>query len=529
MKVLVPMRDALADDRLLGRALNRASWDSWKILLVACAGEPLLPAERRTFKRLTGRDREPGRMCELMLCVAGRRSGKSKAAAVFMVWLATCCDWTDCLSLGERGVCLVVAPTERQAAVTEAYIRAIIDKAPLLASLVEERLAHVLTLRRGTQIEVLAANARWVRGITCIGICLDESAYLPSGEDAINSDISLLEALRPAVATTSAPLLLTSSPATTTGIVHSLWKKHFGATGDPLAVVVQSDSLGLNPTLKRSVVDKAFEEDAASAQREYGGEFAEPMTAFLTREIVMRCVEAGVTERAPLPGVSYASFIDASSGSGSDSFACAIGHRTRDGDRDVVILDCLIAEKPPFDPLALIAALCGHLQRWGIRQVAGDSYSGNFLVSALARHGVSYMASKLSASELYSAALPAFTSGTVVLLDNPLLIEQLVALRRRIGQAGKEFVQHMRNQHDDLSNSACGLIHLLTPLEQTASTWAIPGVVREPRIYPTYADGESETWQAWRRTQTQHPFYAPKEGERSIHHGVPDPRVNALW
>jgi hypothetical protein len=501
MRVLFTMRKALSDSQLLARALPGPSWDAWRILLIAAAGEALEEPEREVFKRLTNRDREPGHMCELLLAVAGRRSGKSKAAAVFMTWLATCVDWTDCLSLGERGVALIVAPTERQAGVTESYIRAIIDNAPLLASLVEERTLHVLTLKRQTQIEVLAASGKWLRGFTSIGAALDESAYLPSNEDAANSDISILEAVRPAMATTGAPLILTSSPATTTGIVHTLWKKHFGPDGSSDCIVVQSDSRGLNPTLRQSVVDKALAEDAESAGAEYLGQFREPLSAFISREIVMRCVEVGRSERLVLPMLEYQCFIDVSSGSGTDYFAAAIGHRARDDDRDLVVLDCLFAERPPFDPLACIAALCGHLQRWRIKQVVGDAYAGNFVPSAFAKHGVTYLPAKLSASELYLAALPVFTSGGVALLDNPVLIEQLVNLRRRIGQAGKESVQHMRGQHDDLANATCGLIHMLTPAEGVAWDYGGIGVVTQPRSYVGDGGEASETMQAWLATQ----------------------------
>jgi hypothetical protein len=418
MRVLISMRDALADDRLLGRALPGASWDVWRILLIASAGEALTDSEREVFKRLTGREREPGAMVDCLLVVAGRRSGKSRAAAVFMTWLATCCSWEE-LSLGERGMALVVAPTERQASVTDDYVRAIIDDAPLLASLVEDRTQHFLRLRRGVALEVLPANARWVRGLTAIGIALDETAFLPSNEDAANSDVSILESLRPSTATTSAPIVITSSPATTTGIVHSLWKKHFGPDGDPLCLVVQSDSLGLNPTLRKSVIDRAFEENAESAAAEFGGMFKEPLSAFLSREIIERCVERGVSEHQPLPGLAYQCFIDSAGGSGTDSYTAAVGHRSRDKDRDVIVIDALYESLPPFDPLAVCAALAGHLKRWNILQVTGDSYSANFIVSAFGKFGITYVQSKLDASALYLAALPAFTSNTLALLDVP--------------------------------------------------------------------------------------------------------------
>jgi hypothetical protein len=59
---------------------------------------------------------------------------------------------------------------------------------------VTEETQQTFKLVRNVAIEILAANARWVRGITCIGVALDESAFLPSKEDAANSDASLMDA-----------------------------------------------------------------------------------------------------------------------------------------------------------------------------------------------------------------------------------------------------------------------------------------------------------------------------------------------
>jgi hypothetical protein len=139
---------------------------------------------------------------------------------------------------------------------------------------------------RNVAIEVLAANARWVRGITCIGVALDESAFLPSNEDAANSDASLMDALQPTLATTGGPMLLTSSPATTVGIVHELWEEFYGKAGADV-LVVQAGTRDLNPTVRQSVIDKARARDSRTADREFGGKFIEPVAAYIDRETVM--------------------------------------------------------------------------------------------------------------------------------------------------------------------------------------------------------------------------------------------------
>src|SRR5262245_44909513 len=115
MRKIISLRQALSDPGFLAHALPGESWASWRILLMAAVGEVLTDAEREVWRQLTGRDHEPGCMVEVFEAIVGRRGGKSKAMAVLIVYLATLCDWTAELSF-ERGLALIVAPSERQAA-----------------------------------------------------------------------------------------------------------------------------------------------------------------------------------------------------------------------------------------------------------------------------------------------------------------------------------------------------------------------------------------------------------------------------
>jgi hypothetical protein len=147
-----------------------------------------------------------------------------------------------------------------------------------------------------------------------------------------------------------------------------------------------------------------------------------------------------------------------------------------------IIVDLLHGDVPPFNPHATIAALAGTLQRYGIREVMGDRYAGGFVPSAFAKHGIAYKHCPLNASELYIAALPTFTSGSISLLDLPAMFDELVNLRRKVGQAGRESVQHMRGQHDDAANALVGLIHMLTPVQRNVGgSYGGIGVFTAPR------------------------------------------------
>jgi hypothetical protein len=109
MKPLIAMRAALAERDLFGEILVGDSWAAWRILLIAICGEPLRDDERGVFRELTGREREPLTLIDEAWMICGRRSGKTRAAAVLASYIAALCDHTEALAPGERGTLPIMA------------------------------------------------------------------------------------------------------------------------------------------------------------------------------------------------------------------------------------------------------------------------------------------------------------------------------------------------------------------------------------------------------------------------------------
>jgi hypothetical protein len=128
---ITSMRKALDDPTLLGRIISGESWWSWRLLLCAMLGEALDDEERATYTYLTGgREWEPLERVRSFFGIIGRRGGKSRAIAVLAVYMATMIDYSSCISLGERGVVLVLATNVKQAKVCFKYILAILETVP---------------------------------------------------------------------------------------------------------------------------------------------------------------------------------------------------------------------------------------------------------------------------------------------------------------------------------------------------------------------------------------------------------------
>jgi hypothetical protein len=152
--------------------------------------------------------------------------------------------------------------------------------------------------------------------------------------------------------------------------------------------------------------------------------------------------------------VSYVGFVDPS-GAAVDSMTLAIAHR----EDDVAVLDAVRERRPKFSPESVVAEFCGTLSGYGVTEIVGDRYGGQWVIEEFAKHGVTYTASEQAKTALYQEFLPALNSGRVELLDHQRLIAELCGLERRTGRGtGRDIVDHAIGAHDDIANAVCGAV-----------------------------------------------------------------------
>src|SRR5262245_32166482 len=277
----IPLRRALSDPNLLGNTLPGDSWLAWRTLLIAAMGEPLDDPERELFTKLTGREREPLQSVHELAAVIGRRGGKSRSMATFATYIAALCDHSDALVPGERGVLLCVALDQRVAKIILDYAQASFERSPILKQLIANRTQDALELTNGITLEVRPASFRKLRGPTYVAVIADELAFWYTDSAFANPDVEILNAVEPCLATTGAPLTLASSRHARRGVLWDVFKRHYGADGDPLTLVAHGPSMLFNPTLPQRVVDRALEKDRARATAEYLAEFRADLETYV--------------------------------------------------------------------------------------------------------------------------------------------------------------------------------------------------------------------------------------------------------
>ncbi|MEX6506958.1 hypothetical protein [Jiella sp. M17.18] len=452
--------EACCDPNLFGPWFEGDTWATWRVIDKAAFGQPLDASELSTFRELTGRDEAPSTPAGEVWLICGRRSGKDVKAASIAVYLATfgaeIYGYTSRLTRGERGVVQALAVDRDQARVVLGYVKAFFEQ-PIFAKMVAKDTADGIELTNGLAIEITTNDKRRVRGRTVVAAIFDEVAFWHS-DNSVTPDDEVYAAVKPAMVTIPGAMLIgISSPYARRGLLWRKFKAHYGKPGNVL--VVKAPTWRMNLTIKRDgeFLTEAFADDPASAAAEFGAEFRSDIEAFISLEAIEACITAGIYERAPIAGVSYKAFTDAAGGSGGDSFTLAIGHL----EGDIATLDAVREIRPPFSPENAVADLSAVLKRYGVTEVTGDRWGGEFPPEQFRKHGITYSRAEKAKSDIYKDMLPLVNSGKVDLLDNDRLKAQLVGLERRTARGGRDSIDHAPNAHDDIANAVAGVLTLL--------------------------------------------------------------------
>jgi hypothetical protein len=432
----------------------RGDWQSWRSFSSAAFGLPMDDQALQIYRECTGRNEPPQHQVTEAWAICGRRAGKTRVLSTVCAWLGCFVDWREYFAPGECGTIMLLAANRRQARTAMRYLRSLILDHPVLARLVARETEDALELTNRIIIEVQTASFRVTRGYTIPAVICDELAYWLSDEDNANPAGEILDALRPAMATIpGSMMLIATSPYSRKGPVWEAWQRHWAKEHDSI-LIWKATTRAMNSTVPRRVIDAAMERDPASASAEYMAEFRSDIENYLTREVIEAAVTPGLFEIPPMSGTVYSAFTDPSGGS-QDSFTLGIAHRDDNGHG---ILDCVRERRVPFSPDAVVEEFAAVLKSYGVTEVVGDRYAGEWPRERFNQHGITYEPAERPKSDLYRDFLPIINSGRCELLDNARMVAQLVSLERRTARGGRDSIDHPPGAHDDLANVCAGAI-----------------------------------------------------------------------
>jgi hypothetical protein len=98
---------------------------------------------------------------------------------------------------------------------------------------------------------------------------------------------------------------------------------------------------------------------------------------------------------------------------------------------------------------------------YGINEVVGDNFAGEWVSQAFRDAGIGYKKSDLPKSQLYLEGISTFNRGRVNLPSDEKLVRELRTLERQVRRSGKDSVDHPRGGSDDRANSVFGCMWIL--------------------------------------------------------------------
>lgn len=446
--------------QLVGKEWYGADWAAWRSFVATLFGQELTPTELAYYRRCTGLDGPPavGRVKRTAWVPVGRRGGKSRTLALITAYLSTAIDWLPYLAPGERGYIVVLAAQRKQAAVIMSYLKAALLGHPRLRPLVQNVLVESIDLVGNVTVEVVTASIAAVRSRTVLCALCDEIAFWRSDEASANPDAEILAALRPAMLTIPDSMLLAaSSPYARKGALWEAYDRYYGKVEDPL--VWQAPTRVMHPSVPEEFIREEYDKDPVAADAEYGANFRSDVAAYIPREAVRAVTVPGRMEVAPQrrSGIRYYAFIDPSGGSGGDSMTLAIAHRAGDG---TGVLDCVRELRPPFSPEGAVVEFAETLKSYDALEVVGDRFGGEWPRERFKLHGIRYVVSEKTKSQIYREFMPLINAQRAELLDLPRLFDQVSSLERRTARGGRDSIDHPPGGHDDVANVAAGALVL---------------------------------------------------------------------
>jgi hypothetical protein len=436
---------------------DEQTWRAWRVFLKALFGIPITDeSERELFRSCTGLEEPKNSPSREAYVIAGRRSGKSFMSSLIAVYLAAFKDWSPYLSPGEKGWIFIIANDKEQAKIIKKYISGILNSNELFRRLIEKELQTEIELKNGVVIAVKTCNFRTVRGYTVLAAICEEIAFWRD-ENSANPAEEVLAALRPSLATVPESMLIgISTPYSRSGLLWEQYRKYYGNSEAHSPLIWKAATRVMNPTIDIGIIERDLQDDHARARAEWDAEWREDIEGFLSLEVIEAAVVPGRFELPKLQDVTYSAFIDPSGGR-QDSFTLAICHK-EDGGK--IVLDCVREARPPFKPQDVAFDFSKDLQSYEVSCIESDRYSGEWVVSEFGKHGIMVENSELSSSEIYLGLLPLLMNGSVELLENRRLLEQLGALERKTRAGGRDLISHgpYSGAHDDLAVAVAGAV-----------------------------------------------------------------------
>lgn len=339
--------------------------------------------------------------------IAGRRSGKSLLAAVLALYFAIVTNYKPYLKKHPYATVLILSHSKEFSEELLELIKNLIYSSPILERLLDvteqKRLRQsVFNLRvpfkdgntveySKVMIRIGAADKRTVRGkAVCVLIC-DEIAFWNLSEKSVDTDEEILRAARPSLSQFQGKgyIFKLSSPGIKQGTLYNEYSKFEQKTLPNGYVIFKAPTWVWNRGISEETYREEFKVDPTGFWVEFGANFADSISNFISPDFVDACVVKGHPQLMPEAerlSVTYHAAIDAAFK--KDRFVFTIVGHSRGKIRQYVLKKWEGSQKKPVKASEVAAQIKQICEEYDITQIYADQFAFQPLSEIFSQYGL---------------------------------------------------------------------------------------------------------------------------------------------
>lgn len=454
----------------------RPSSPAWVACVRAIYGVPLSPDELALYHQLSGGIDPPVGGSTDVLCVIGRRGGKSETMARVAMFEALHGGHEVALAPGQRGRIVVISPLREQSQEVLGYAKGI-AALPQIRSKVASITADSIEFSNGLTIQVCTCDALNVSGPTIVCLIRDEWSKWPGAESATPDTVieaSVRPALAPVVGAPPRRKIGISSAYITDGQCYTTDRDCFGKAGAD-TLVLRGSTITFNPNIDREYLAKERRRSPSDYEREYECVWQDGITeGWFGSSVIDASVVHGrsIATRARLPRAPYYVAIDAAFK--GDRFALAVAHMERSDERWIAVLDLVRTWEPrPGETLSSDLAVhesSAAARGFGCDRIYGDQCCAPVLIDSYRREHITLVEVPWTAQNKplkYRMVRDGMADGSVWLCDDAETVKEFKGIQGKLLQSGGERIEARRG-HDDRVSAAVLALSLAMKLDSRA-------------------------------------------------------------
>ena len=432
--------------------------------------------EVEIYEFLTDKKYDAARLAEIKVnkidLICGRRAGKTTLSAMISIYCAITTNWKPFLSKTPFATVLIMSHSKEFSDEVLDIVKQFVTDSAILSRLINKKRKQTVSAMNlimpfivdnqiensVVQIKVGAASSKTTRGVAACAILCDEIGHWNLDESMKETDVKILEAVRPAMKQfgTHAMLIKLSSPGIKRGVLFTDYEKDRKGVLPETYAVFKAPSWMLNPILPKEEFIEEYLLDPVSFDVEYRANFSDSLSNFIMPESIDMAVQLGVKFSPPSDdkGIQYFAAIDAAFKSDRFTFSLV-------GISDNRVIQFISkgwegTRSNPIKANEVAAWIKNATKDFPLDHISADQFSFNPLKEIFDKYGlniVEYTFTNPYKKKLYYNLKNLIHRQQLDLLDNGIQTRELKELIVEQSNNGVVRIGHPAGGSDDYSDS----------------------------------------------------------------------------